>query len=227
MGDPVSFRKGTIVSYDQATGANVVEVGGTNVSNLPIFGVAEAATYAAGSSVGIFVVDSGGSQSWFIAGRIVRPSTDDYTDAVNRLSNSILSASVATGEETTNTGYVDLTTYGPVVYPTVRSSGRLLVFISASILAVDDASPVRGGSMGIELADSTGAVITGPASLPVLVTEYQDDASHIIGDIAGATRAVLLEGLSAGSYRIAAKYKAGASGNHANFSGRNITTIAL
>ncbi len=60
MGDPISFRKGTIISYDQNTGDNVVRVGDTEVVDLPILGVAEAATYAPGSSAGIPVADSGG-----------------------------------------------------------------------------------------------------------------------------------------------------------------------
>jgi hypothetical protein len=99
--------------------------------------------------------------------------------------------------------------------------------MSASMLAVDDASPVRGASMGVEVKDSTGAVVYTAAALPNLITEYQDNASHTIGDIMGATRVILLQNLTPGIYTITAKYKAGASGNSANFSGRNITTISL
>lgn len=220
---PVHHRQGKIIAFNQVTGANTVLIGKTQVSNLPMYGVAEAATLTAGAKVGIL---STGRQM-YIAGRIVEPNSAGYTDAVNRLSSATLSQSVAAGESTTNTTYTDLATVGPVLQATVKSSGRLIVLISASILALADQTGVRGGSMGVEVRDSANNVLYLPASLPELTHSYSDNATHTLGDIVASTRVILLEGLTPDTYTLIAKYQAGASGNTAQFANRNLTTIAL
>jgi len=224
MADPISWRKGTIVSYDQTTGANVVEVGGTNVVNIPIFGVAEAASYVAGASVGIMVVDTGGSQSWFIAGRIVRPNTSDYIDSVNSLSNSFYSDQVDTSTDTTSTTYGDLTTYGPVVRPIVKSSSKLLVFVSSVIIA-NDTDIANGGLMSVQIKDATGAIVYGAGTLPNVGYYYSDNATHALGDSMEATRAFLVA-LAPGQYEVLAKYRSQGT-SLTTFSLRNITCVAL
>lgn len=226
MADPVSFRKGTIVSYDQATGDNVVEVGGANVADIPVLGVAEAATYAPGVSVGVLVVDTGGSQSWFIIGRIVRPNTNDYVDAVNRLSNSIFSEQVDASESTTNTSIGDrLTTIGPIAYPVVKSSGKLLILLSCVMIA-DDTDIANGGIMTVEIKDSAGSIWWGAGTLPNLSFYYSDNAAHALGDSIAYTRAFLVTGFPADTYTVTAKYAAqGVS--LTTFAQRNVTCIAL
>jgi hypothetical protein len=227
MGDPISFRKGTIISYDQNTGDNVVRVGDTDVLDLPILGVAEAATYTPGASVGILVADSGGSQSWFIIGRIVRPNTSDYSDAVNRLSNSFYSDQVATSSDTTSTSFGDLPTYGPLVTPTVKSSGKLLVMVGCVIIA-DDTDLANGGLMSVEIRDPTGAIVWGAGSLPNTGFYYSDNATHAIGDAFEATRAFLVSGLSTGIHTVTAKYRSQGSGTSlTTFTNRNVTCVAL
>ena len=225
MADPISFRKGTIISYDQTTGDNVVEVGGAQISDVPVLGVAEAATYVAGASVGILVVDTGGSQSWFIIGRIVRPNTSDYTDAVNRLSNSIYTDQVDSGTTTTTTTFGDLTTFGPVCYPVVKSSQKLLIFMSAVIIA-DDTDVANGGLMSVEIKDgTTGSIIYGAGTLPNVGYYYSDNATHALGDSMEATRLILVS-LSAGPYIVTSKYRAQGTSN-TTFSFRNLTCIAV
>jgi hypothetical protein len=225
MADPIGWRKGEIISFNQSTGANVIDVGGTRVTDLPILGVAEAATYVAGATVGILVIDSGGSQSWFIIGRIVRPNTGDYIDSVNRLSNSFYSSQVDTGGDTSSTTFGDLSTYGPVVVPVVKSSGRLLVMVSSVIIA-NDTDVANGGLMTVQISDSTGAVVYGTGTLPNVGYYYSDNAVHALGDSQEATRAFLVSGLNPDTYTVLAKYRAqGAS--LTTFSFRNITCIAL
>jgi hypothetical protein len=224
MADPIGWRKGTIVLYDQETGENVVEVGGTNIVNIPILGVAEAATYVPGASVGILVADSGGSQSWFIIGRIVRPNTSDYTDAVNRLSNSFFVDQVDTGSDTTSTTFGDLPTYGPIVVPTVKSSTKLLILLSSVIIA-NDTDVANGGLMSVQISDANGSIIYGAGTLPNVGFYYSDNATHALGDSFEATRALLVS-LSPGRYTVLAKYRASGT-SLTTFSFRNITCVAL
>lgn len=224
MADPISWRKGTIVSYDQATGANVVEVAGTNITNVPILGVAEAATYVPGASVGILVADSGGSQSWFIIGRIVRPSTADYTDAVNRLANSFYVDQVDTGSDTTSTTFGDLTTFGPRTNPIVKSSQKLLILASTVIIA-NDTDVANGGLMSVEIKDATGSTVYGAGTLPNVGFYYSDNATHAIGDSFEATRAFMVS-LSPAQYQVTAKYRSSGT-SLTTFSFRNLTCVAL
>jgi len=227
MGDPISFRKGTIISYDQNTGDNVVRVGDTEVVDLPILGVAEASTYAPGSSVGILVADSGGSQSWFIIGRIVRPNTDDYIDAVNRLSNSFYADQVDTSSDTMSTSFGDLPTFGPIVTPTVKSSGKLLVIVGCVIIA-NDTDLANGGLMSVEIKDPSGSVLYTAGSLPNTGFYYSDNAVHAIGDAFEASRVFLVSGLDAGIHTVTAKYRSQGSGTSlTTFTNRNLTCVAL
>jgi len=226
MADNVLWRKGKIVSFDQATGTNVVEVGGTQIPNMSIFGVAEAATYVPDADVGVLVVDSGGSQSWFIAGRIVRPNTSAYTDAVNRLANSFFVDQVDTSQDMTSTTFGDLTTFGPSVRPTVKSSQKMLIMVSCVIIA-NDTDIANGGLMSVEIRDSAGAVVYSAGSLPDVGFYYSDNATHAIGDSMEATRAFMVT-LSAGEYQVNAKYRSQGSGTSlTTFALRNLTCIAL
>lgn len=224
MADPISFRKGTVVSYDQTSGDNVIEVGGANIQDVPVLGVAEAASYVPGAQVGILVVDTGGSQSWFIIGRIVRPNTSDYVDAVNRLSNSIYTDQVDTGTTTTSMTFGDLTTYGPRVSPLVKSSNKLLIFMSSVIIA-DDTDVANGGLMSVEIVDANGSIVYGAGTLPNVGYYYSDNATHALGDSQEATRLILVS-LGAGLYTVTAKYRAQGTSN-TTFSFRNLTCIAV
>jgi len=225
MADPISWRKGTIISFNQSTGSSVIDVGGTHVSDVPILGVAEAATYVPGATVGILVVDTGGSQSWFVIGRIVRAGTQAYIDSVNRLSNSFYSGQVDTATDTTSTTFGDLTTYGPLVNPVVKSSGKLLVMVSSVIIA-NDSDVANGGLMTVQISDSTGAIIYGTGTLPNVGYYYSDNATHALGDSQEATRAFLVSDLGPDTYTVLAKYRAQGS-SLTTFSFRNVTCIAL
>lgn len=226
MGDPISFRKGTILAYDQFTGDNLIDVGGSQIQDVPVLGVAEAATYVTGANVGILVVDTGGSQSWFIIGRIVRPNTQDYVDAVNRLSNSFYSDQVDTATDTTTTSFGDLTTFGPRVLPIVKSSGKLLVLVSSVIIA-NDTDVANGGLMTVEVFNSDGGgIVWGAGTLPDVGYYYSDNATHALGDSMEASRAFLITGLTPGNYQVTAKYRSQGT-SLTTFSFRNVTCVAL
>lgn len=220
---PLSYRQGRIVTFNLATLENTVQVGQTVLSNLPLLGVAEADTLAAGSVVGLLVTGA----EYAIVGRFVRPNTAEAVDAINRLSSQIQSVQVNVGESTTSTVYTDLTTIGPVVPVTVRSSGRLIIMTTADITA-DKAGGVGGGLMSVQIADVFGSVIysASDVTMPALQHMYSDNATHSVGDSIGATRLGLIA-LAPGSYVVTAKYSAQGGGGNASFSRRNVTCISL
>lgn len=220
-GQNLTYRQGTIVSFNQISGQNTVRVGKATLTDLPLLGVAEAATLTAGATVGIQSI----GRQMFIVGRIVRPNTAAYTDAVNRLSNSIVSAEITTSEDTTSTSYTDLATVGPTVPITVKSSGKMLIIVSADIIA-PDTGIASGGLMTVEVKDTAGNVIYPAGTLPLLHFMYSDNAAHAVGDSIGATRLFLVNPGGA-DYIVRAKYAAESGGGLTSFANRNVTCIAL
>lgn len=218
---PLSYRQGTIVTFNQITLQNSVRVGRTVLNDLPLLGVAEADTLGPGSVVGLM---STGTE-YAIVGRFVRPNTADATDAINRLSNSIRSAQITTSEDTTSTTFTDLATIGPVVQITVKSSGKLLILISADMIS-SDTGAVGGGLMTVEVKDGGGNVVFGAGTLPSLHFMFSDNAVHLVGDSMGASRAFLITPGSA-DYVVTAKYSAESSGALTSIANRNVTCIAL
>lgn len=228
MGDRVSFRKGVILAYDQVTGENLVDVGGAQIQDIPVLGVAEAATYVPGASVGIQIVDTGGSQSWFMIGRIVRPNTQAYTDAVNRLSDSIFSASInGTGFLATDdpVGWYDCNdAIGPqLIDVPVRSSGRLLIMLSAQMFA-ESSSNLPGAAMSFAMS---GANTLAASNTRRLLLYGGVGAPNEVG--LGSTWIYLAEGLTPGLVKIVAKYQqnTGASSGGSQFQSRNLTVFSL
>lgn len=73
----VRFRQGTILSWDQNTGANAVDVAGSTLTNLPILNTGEAIALRAGFVVGLLGQDG----TWFIIGRITPPGDPSFAGA--------------------------------------------------------------------------------------------------------------------------------------------------
>src|SRR5678815_4260590 len=78
----VTYRQGTVLSWNSVTLENVVEVGGTPLTNVPVLGVAEADAFSPGDVVGLILAGS----TWAIIGRLVIPGTTAATDATAALS---------------------------------------------------------------------------------------------------------------------------------------------
>lgn len=221
-GQPLTYRQGVIVTFNPLTLQNTVAVGnsGAIFTDLPLLGVAEADTYAPGSVVGLLCTP----YEMFIVGRLVRPNTPEAIDAINKLSNTITANTVVTGETTTSTTFTDLATYGPVVKANVRSSGRLLVILSAAISVFNTGTAPFEGRMGVQVDGPTSYL---PAQLNDLTIGYSDNATHIIGDQMNAAFVLLLEGLTPGAYTLTAKYHSGGGGNQSQFAQRAIIAIAI
>src|SRR6185369_7982900 len=124
---PVAFRQGVVVAWNPVTLENIIEVDGTQFSNLPVLGVSESQTIKTGSIVGVQVV----GDQWAIVGRWVMPSTPEATDAVSMLNSQMFADYVGTLEVCSNATPGDLATFGPSVTVPVGPTGRLAILATA------------------------------------------------------------------------------------------------
>lgn len=148
---PMNYRQGVIVDWNPTTLQNKVQVAGTLLSDLPVLGVAEAASFRPGVVVGVTTVGS----TWAIMGRFVIPNTADATDAITQIGQRALTATVLTQEATTSGSFVDLATVGPLVSNVrIPASGKVEVTISAQFDTVSGAAPVLVGSVGVDISGS-------------------------------------------------------------------------
>jgi hypothetical protein len=220
----MQYRQGTIISFNQITLENVVNVGGQNMVNLPVLGVAEAATYVPGAVVGLMIINS----SWAIIGRFVVPNTPAATDAITQLSQAIVSDFIVTQESTSSAAFVDLTTIGPTVVANIKTSGRCLVFTSATISIQPGANfPSAWG--GFVSLDVSGANTIAP-------TAINGSLGFIFGDnalnqswVQSFTRMIVLSGLNPGLTTFRAKYAVNLGGppETALFRNRGLAVFSL
>lgn len=226
VAQPIGFRQGLVIAWDPVTLENVIRVGGTEVPNLPVFAIGEAATVKVGATV---ILHEIGNQLG-IAGRFVVPGTEAAAEALNLLSSRTRSALVAGFQVCTSTSFGDLSTVGPTVDNVqIGPSGRALIVLSARVEEIST-DIVRGGEMGY---DMTGATIASAASNRSLVIGNTDD-----GDVDGGSSSNNLavqgafvdvrEGLNPGLHTFVARYRlrTGAAGQ-VTFGNRSITVIAL
>lgn len=142
----VRYRQGTILTFNQLTLENTVDVGGTTLTNLPLLGVGESTLLTTGSVVGIIVVgDETRGKTMAILGRLVIPASAAAEEAISLLNSQIFAESVAPvftiAQETATSGdgalYYDGTLYWfegePQVTVPVGPSGRVLVTICAHV----------------------------------------------------------------------------------------------
>ena len=205
---PMAYRQGIITEWNPVTLENTVLVGGATFSDLPVLGVAEAASYAPGVAVGIVTVGS----TWAILGRFVIPNTADATDAITQVAQRSQTASVATAQDTTSSSYTDLATAGPSVTNfVVPASGKVNVTISALIAGLQ---PIPFGAVGVEVSGATS--VSPSADKSLLVTSASLNGSKVI----------LLEGLTPGGvHTFMLKYRS--DGGQCFFSNRDIIVEGL
>lgn len=218
VAQPMGYRQGLVVAWDPVTLENRIRVGGAELPNLPVLGVAEAATVKVGSVVGL--ADVGNTLA--IIGRFVVPGSAGATEALTQLGDKIASATVAT-QEAANDGagaFQDLATVGPTVTINVGASGKLLVIMSC--VTGDDATGQNGGYMSFTLsgANTLAASSARSAQILVLITPNSDS---VRGTITGQA---LLTGLNPGATEVKSKYAWGTAVG-ALFEQRIITAFAL
>lgn len=215
---PMSYRQGKVEYWNPFTLENQVNVGGTPITNVPVLGVAEAASITVGSVVGLMIVGS----TWAIIGRLVIPGTDEAEDAITRLGQQWVSEDVDAAETTTSSSYTDLGTVGPTVEINVGASGKLLVGVSSRFAMDRDAA---GGLMSFAMTGTSSLSADDGRSLLLSVA---DGSGLYSGASLSGTRLVLLEGLDPGPRTITAKYRAVTSlGVGCTFGFRNVSCWAL
>lgn len=211
----IRYRQGIILTWNPTTLENTVLVGRTEMRNLPVLGVAEAASYREGTVVGLAVIES----TWAIIGRFVVPATDDAEDAITQVGQRAYTATVLTQESTSSATFVDLATVGPRVTDVrIPASGKAEVTICAQATATSGASPVSIGSVGV--AVSGDATIAADTKQSLLFLAPNPSGIQ-------ASRMVLFTGLPAGGIcTFTLKYRSDGS-TSMDFAFRDIIVRAL
>lgn len=130
-GPGVGMRQGVVVTFNNDTAENTVQVGNSLMTNLAILNSTEASLLAPGDVVTILT--SGGT--WGILGRFTQPGTPEAVSAIESITNRIQAAEDISSGTRNSTSWGDLTGVGvgPAVTIRVGSSGRVLAFWSAEI----------------------------------------------------------------------------------------------
>jgi hypothetical protein len=225
---PLSYRQGVVMTFDQTTLENTVEVGGTVFTDLPLLGVGEASLLTTGSVVGILVIGGSGAKDMVIIGRLVRPATADAEEAISLLNSLVFADTVVTQESRSSLTFGDLATPGPEVTVTVRPSGRLLVVCTCQIQWIEGAAnPQRGGWATVELSGAN-TVSTAVANDVVLPTQNLGLTGPTAAAFQGSyCSAGVFEGLNTGSTTVAMKYASQYSGESVDFGRRNLVVVTL
>jgi hypothetical protein len=205
---------GKILSWDDATGVNSVEINGGAVSNLRVLQSGIGLQYQPGDVV---LVKRRMSQ-WYILGKVAAPGAG--------AANQIQSAQYVPRELTSSTTFTDLTTVGPSVTVYIGSSRRCLVIHTARVGAVGN--PVGayvGGGVGFQV---TGASAIGPA-FGAVAEVYSANATSGAGIYQSATKTTTLtaaDGMGQGFNTFTLKYfSANGSNPQCGFEAREITVI--
>lgn len=231
-GQNVNYRQGVVLTFDQATLSNTVNVGGTVLTDLPLLGVGESTLLVPGSVVGIINVSAtGGAASWAILGRLVTPGSAQAIDAVGLLNSQIQTAYVADQVSLSYDVWTDLpASFGPQVTVNVRASGRLLVMCTCQIGWVDSNSFTgSGGFVTVEMAGAN-TVTPGTASntlLPYSFTSAGTAPGSFDMSIASVTAQGVFAGLTPGLTQVTCKYQATVAGKPVDYSRRTLTVFAL
>jgi hypothetical protein len=211
---PVHFRQGVVVSWDKITAANVVRVGTSELTNLPVLNTSESRLLEKGAVVSIAVIGQpGGARTFGIWGRMTIPGTPEAVSALSAIGT--ISSYVHATENTSSASFVDLTTRGPEVSAVVGPSGRVQVTLSALINMLGSASD---GVMAVEMSGAN----TVAASLFRYAYAYAGPAGS--GIEAGKT--FIIPNLTPGLTTFTAKYQTQA-GVLMAFGHRELTVVTL
>jgi hypothetical protein len=126
-------RQGVVVSWNQFTAENVVQVGGSLFEDLPCLNTSEASLLTAGDVVVVITLGS----SWAVLGRLVIPGSPEAVTSIQSITNRIhVQGDASSGTRSPGGGFGDLaggTAVGPQITVTVGPSGRVLAFWSCDL----------------------------------------------------------------------------------------------
>jgi hypothetical protein len=220
------------VSWDPITASNVISVGGSTLTDVPILNTAEAGLLAPGDVVGLLSTGEG-ARSFWILGRITVPGTPQAGTA--------LSAWAGRGKLATADGLYLFgdTSFAPasdgsgptITNFAVGNSGQALVFISAQVNNPGgpiDTAAFREAYFSFQLSGPTNIGPSVDRSLGV-GADWSSSSAIAIGAESNATRMVPLIGLVPGIYTIDARYQinAGAAGGTATVQRRSLFAVPI
>lgn len=217
----VGFRQGKVVSWNQTTAENQIDVGGAILTNVPILNTNESLLLQAGNVVALLT----SGPTWFILGRVTVPGTPEAATALDAASNGIVAATVTTQQTTTSTTYGDLATVGPSVTARIRSSGKCLVIISAQLAFAESSLQETGAAVSFSASGANSIATSGTRSLNNWLSVGGPPPSIGLTDQMGAT--FYLSGLTPGDTTFTLKYKSQVSGKTAYFSDRVLVVMPL
>lgn len=224
----LGLRQGVVLTWNQATAENTIQVAGEVMQNVPILNTNESLLLVPGAVVALLTWNS----TWFILGRLTIPGTPEAASALGAIRT--ITQTVTAGETTTLTTFDNLATYGPeLVNVQIGPSGKCLLIISALLkgTAARSYSIATGAAyMGFAV---TGATTITPALNDSLSVSIQYDTGGVVGAganefqlEANASRILPLT-LTPGLHTITAKYRAINVAFEARFANRSLTVIPL
>ena len=147
----VGFRQGTVVAWDPITASNVVDVGGTLLTDVPILNSTESLILKPNDVVGLLSTGEGAKSFW-IVGRITIPGTPQAASALTAVG---LRGASWDGVMTTmsSTSYVDIPN-SPSVSVLIGQSRRCIVIIGASFLWNSDQAGFTGNAAYITVGST-------------------------------------------------------------------------
>lgn len=232
----VRYKQGEIMEWNPVTLQNTVLVDNiTLMFDLPVLGVAEAASYEVGTVVGLHLIGHPSKgQTWAIVGRFVTPNTPGASDAISDMSSRTKSNTVPVQENRTLTTYGDLTTVGPSVTIVVGPSGRLLVFITSQMQQQHlIANPVAVG--GFITVEFTGANVIAPTTADdtlngianLSISRPSDGGTLAMVYQVTANAHAVFSGLNPGETTLTMKYANAPGSPSCDFGRRTVTAMAL
>lgn len=217
----LGFRQGTVLTWNQATAENTVDVGGATLTNVPILNTSEALLLGEGDVVGILTAGA----SWFILGRVTIPGTPEAASALTAVSSGIAAGTVSTQQTTTSTTYGDLATVGPSATVTIRATGKALVIVSAQMAYAESATQETGAAVSFVASGANSLATSSQRSVNSWLSVGGPPASIGRTDQYGAT--FYLSGLNTGATTFTLKYKSQMAGKTAYFADRVIVVWPL
>lgn len=185
-GGEIGFRQGTVVAWDSTSGANTINVGGTDLTNLPVL-AASAITLAPGDVVGVLRTRS----SWMILGAITTNSLRIRTATYSGATESI----------TADSTWRNAPTPGPSLTTYIGNSRQCIVFTAMAYNA-------KGSLPGCGVAVS-GASTIAPSDVSATAAGVTGSTAFtLLGAASGFQVLTAADGLNAGSNTFTMKYKA-------------------
>lgn len=232
-GKAVTYRQGTVVSWNQETAENSILVGDSLMTDLPALNTSEASLLVPGDVVGILVSGS----SWAVLGRLIIPGTADAATSIKAITNRIVAAEDPAPGTRNSATYGDLgggAVVGPAVTIKIGASGRALAFWCCEIGQTVPYMEKNTPHVGVEVSGATAVAANAQNALNFAL---QFPASAFTGFALGSLWVQcasfhLFTGLNPGDNTFTLKYRhdgqlpSGASGE-VTFQAREIAVFAL